>query len=424
MTPLLILGAGPAGLAAAEAASRAGQPVRLIDENPQPGGQIWRGGAARWQDRRAHALWDALRSRQHVQMQFATRAVAVAGPGQLLLVRDGVPQMQAWERVIVCSGARELLLPFPGWTLPGVTGAGAMQALIKGGFPIQGKRVVVAGSGPLLLAAADTVRRSGGTVAAIAEYRDTRALAAFTGKLALSHQAKLAQAVGLFARLLGVPYLRGAIVHAALGTEQLSAVRLMHGARAREIDCDFLACGYGLVPAPETASVFGCASGEGKVVVDAMQATSVAGVWAAGESTGIGGVDKALAEGCIAGLAAAGLRVGKGELQVRQHARAFGALLGASFGAPETMREVCAPSTIVCRCEDVRAGELAAHAGWRAAKLQTRVGMGPCQGRVCGAACSFLYGWESTAPRPPLFPVTAAALAAIPPSICENTVLK
>ncbi|SHG52214.1 FAD/NAD(P)-binding oxidoreductase [Massilia sp. CF038] len=421
MTPLLILGAGPAGLAAAEAASRNGQRVILIDENPEPGGQIWRGGAKRWQDRRAHALWDALKARPGVQMRFTTRVVAVAGPGQLLLVQGEQTQVQAWERVIVCSGARELLLPFPGWTLPGVTGAGAIQALIKAGMPVEGQRVVVAGSGPLLLAAADTVLKSGGTLAAIAEYRDTRALAAFAGKLALRHQAKLAQAIGLFARLRGVPFLHGAIVQAASGSDKLGAVQLLHKGRERIIDCDFLACGFGLVPAPESAALFGCAIDNGKVTVDAAQATSVAGVWAAGESTGIGGVDKALAEGRIAGLAAAGFTASRADVQARERALAFGALLASTFPAPAAMRKTCQPSTIVCRCEDVRAGELAAHASWRAAKLQTRVGMGPCQGRMCGAACTFLYGWEATSPRPPVFPVRAGALAAMS---YENSVEK
>lgn len=412
MMPLVILGAGPAGLAAAHAASGDGRQVILIDENPGPGGQIWRGGAP-WSDRRAHALWEALQARPGVQMRFGTRVVARAGPGQLLLAKDGAPQVQAWDRVIVCGGARELLLPFPGWTLPGVTGAGGMQALIKGGFPVRGKRVVVAGSGPLLLAAADTVRRSGGEVAAIVEYRGTRELAAFTGQLALAHRAKLAQAALLFARLLGIPYLRGASVRAALGENQLRAVQLEHDGKELDIECDFLACGFGLVPALESAGLFDCAVEGGKVVVDDNQATSVAGVWAAGESTGIGGVDKALAEGRIAGLAAAGLALTEKDLALRRRARAFGELLVASFPPPDAMRQACQPSTIVCRCEDVRAAELEPHDSWRSAKLQTRAGMGPCQGRVCGPACGFLYGWESPGVRPPVFPVSAAVLATI-----------
>lgn len=414
MMPLVILGAGPAGLAAAEAASRDGQAVILIDENPDPGGQIWRGGAAQWKDGRAQRLWDALRARPAVAFQFGTRVVAAAGPGLLLLAKDGVPQVLGWERAIVCSGARELLLPFPGWTLPGVTGAGGMQALIKGGMPVAGKRVLVAGTGPLLLAVADTVDRHGGIVAGIVEYRGTRALARFAGQLALAHGSKLAQAVGLAAGLLGVPYLRGASVRAANGDGQLKSVLIEHAGQEREIACDYLACGFGLVPALESAALFGCAVAGGKMIVDSAQATSVAGVWAAGESTGIGGVDKALAEGRIAGLNAAGLAPSPAQLNARRRAYEFADLLAATFSAPEAMRQVCQPSTIVCRCEDVRASDLAPHQSWRSAKLQTRAGMGPCQGRICGAACGFLYGWEEAGARPPVFPISAETLAAVP----------
>lgn len=413
MTPIVVLGAGPAGLAAAHAASSDGQPVVLIDENPAPGGQIWRGGAAAWRDRRAHDLWMALRARPHVQLRLGTRLVASAGPGQLLVTAGGAPDIQAWERAIVCSGARELLLPFPGWTLPGVTGAGGMQALVKGGFPVRGQRVVVAGSGPLLLAVADTVRRQGGRVAAIVEYRSSAELAAFGARLARGQGAKLAQAALLLARLLGVPYLRGAMVRAAQGEGRLASVLLDHQGRELRIDCDFLACGFGLVPALEMAGLFGCALVDGQVRVSDAQATSVAGVWAAGESTGIGGVDKALAEGRIAGLAAAGIAPSPSDFAARARAQRFAALLAASFAPPAAMRQVCQPSTIVCRCEDVRSAELAPHAAWRTAKLQTRVGMGPCQGRVCGPACGFLYGWDAPGGRPPASPIAAGALALV-----------
>lgn len=411
--PVVILGAGPAGLAAAEAASADGRDVVLVDENHTPGGQIWRGGAAQWSDPRATRLWDALRLRPQVRVMCGARVVAAAAPGSLLLDTAQGPATLAWRELVICSGARELLLPFPGWTLPGVTGAGGMQALVKGGMPLAGKRVLVAGSGPLLLAVADTVRRSGAQVVAIAEHRTVRELAAFGARLALRHPAKLAQALQLLRALRGVPYLRGACVRAAWGSDRLASVVLEQGGRASALECDFLACGFGLTPTLELAALFGCAVGQGRVIVDAGQRTSVGGVWAAGESTGIGGVDKALAEGRIAGLAAVGVAASKGEIKALARANQFAQLLARSFAPQPQLRAMLTPSTIVCRCEDVRAGELSAHASWRAAKLQTRVGMGPCQGRVCGAACSFLYGWDDAGARPPVFPVSAATLASI-----------
>ena len=411
--PIVILGAGPAGLAAAEAASIAGQAVVLVDENHAPGGQIWRGGPQHWSDPRAARLWDALQRRPQVRLMCGARVVGAGVPGSLLLdTAEGAVQL-AWRELVICSGARELLLPFPGWTLPGVTGAGGMQALIKGGMPVAGKRVVVAGSGPLLLAVADTVRRAGGVVVAIAEHRTGSQLARFGARLALRHRDKLAQALRLFAGLRGVPYLRGAQVREAWGRSRLGSVLLEHGSQASEIECDFLACGFGLVPTLELAALFGCAVAQGRVIVDAEQRTSVEGVWAAGESTGIGGVDKALAEGRIAGLAATGQDASTFERRALARAAAFGRLLADSFAPLPQLRTLASPSTIVCRCEDVCASELAPHASWRAAKLQTRVGMGPCQGRVCGAACAFLYGWEDAGVRPPVFPVSAAVLASV-----------
>ncbi|NHZ93257.1 FAD-dependent oxidoreductase [Massilia sp. CCM 8733] len=409
--PLIVLGAGPAGLAAAEAASASGQAVLLVDENSAPGGQIWRGGPQRWRDARASALWDALRARPQVTFMAGARVVAPAGARALLLETADGALIQPWDKVIVCSGARELLLPFPGWTLPGVTGAGGLQALIKGGMPIAGKRVVVAGSGPLLLAVAATVRDHGGVLVALAEHRASGDLARFGARLALSHQGKLLQSLRLAARLRGVPYLRGAGVLGAEGSARLERVLLRQHGRDVALDCDFLACGFGLTPSLELGTLFGCALEQGRVTVDGAQRTSVQGVWAAGESTGIGGVDKALAEGRIAGLDAAGIAPRAADLRARAKAQAFGALLARAFAPLPSLRAMCTAPTIVCRCEDVAAADLAPHTGWRSAKLQTRAGMGPCQGRVCGAACEFLYGWEAPGLRQPVFPVSAATLA-------------
>ncbi|MES2898142.1 MAG: FAD/NAD(P)-binding oxidoreductase [Pseudomonadota bacterium] len=409
----VVLGAGPAGLAAAEAASREGRALVLVDDNPDPGGQIWRGGPGQWRDARADALWSHLRARPHVQLLLSARLLSASGPQTLLLETASGALELPWQRLIVCTGARELLLPFPGWTLPGVTGAGGMQALIKGGMPVAGKRVVVAGSGPLLLAVADSVRRHGGEVVAIAERRTTGELARFLFKLALRHPAKLRQALHLRASLRGIRYLHGATVQQALGTDRVNAARVSVAGAHHEIACDFVACGFGLVPALEVARMLGCAVHGGKVCVDSKQRTSVPTIWAAGESTGIGGVDKALAEGAVAGMDACELVPGAVHMRAVHRANAFAQLLTSSFAPDPGLKALATPATIVCRCEDVRSQELELHSDWRSAKLQTRVGMGPCQGRVCGAACEFLYGWGSSGSRPPAFPVRAATLAAV-----------
>jgi D-hydroxyproline dehydrogenase subunit alpha len=420
-TPTLIVGSGPAGLAAALAASAKGEAVTLIDENPLPGGQIWRGGPASWEDKRAPALWNALKQRPHVQWLSGTRVIDAEGLDRLLLDTPQGPQHWSCGRLLLCTGARELLLPFPGWTLPGVTGAGGLQALLKGGMPIAGKHVVIAGTGPLLLAVAKTVLDRGGKIAAIAEHRSTGELARFSAALALRHRAKLRQALDLMSALRSARHMHGATVTKAVGAthasgnRRLDSVIVSQGARSHELPCDFLASGYGLVPNLELARLLGVELAGGRIAVDASQRTSIAGVFAAGEATGIGGVDKAVAEGRIAGLAATGQSPNRDDISARANAQDFAQLLARSFAPDPALQALCQPDTIVCRCEDVRASSLAPHDEWRSAKLVTRCGMGPCQGRVCGAACEFLYGWKvadgAIGSRAPVFPVAASTLA-------------
>ncbi|MGV8918641.1 MAG: NAD(P)/FAD-dependent oxidoreductase, partial [Pseudomonas sp.] len=166
---LLIIGAGPAGMAAALAAAPSGISILLLDDNPLPGGQIWRAGP------HAHLPSSALRYRQaladllNIQVLNGTRVVAFAGAKCLLLENAERGWSLSYDKLILCTGARELLLPFPGWTLPGVTGAGGLQALIKGGMPVAGESLVIAGSGPLLLATAATATAAGAQVLQIAE---------------------------------------------------------------------------------------------------------------------------------------------------------------------------------------------------------------------------------------------------------------
>lgn len=401
---ILILGAGPAGLAAAEAASGQGAQVLLVDENGAEGGQIWRA--------QRNALTERVAGRASIERLQGTRLVAATGPNTALLDTPDGPRKVDFDKAILCSGARELLLPFPGWTLPGVTGAGGLQALAKGGMPLAGKRVVIGGTGPLLLAAADTARQCGAAVVAIVEHRSTLELARFAGHLLLSHHGKVRQALGLAASLRSIPYLHGAHVERAEGAGRLRSVTVKQGKRTRQFDCDFAAIGYGLVPNLEAAHQFHCTTIDGAIAVDDDQRTSQPHIWAAGEATGIGGVDKALAEGRIAGLCAAGARPSAADVAKRTKSCTFGKLLARSFAPKAGLRALCQADTLVCRCEDVKAAELAPHGDWRSAKLQTRAGMGPCQGRICSAACEFLYGWTPPEGRQPVFPTNAATLAA------------
>jgi hypothetical protein len=137
----------------------------------------------------------------------------------------------------------------------------------------------------------------------------------------------------------------------------------------------------------------------------------VPNVYAAGEATGIGGLELSLVEGEIAGLAVANRQhEAKKLFPVRQKQRGFARVLNETFALREELRDLVKDETIVCRCEDVTFGRLKAHESWRSAKLQTRCGMGPCQGRVCGAAVEFLFDWRVESVRPPILPVRVESL--------------
>lgn len=403
MVDVLVVGAGPAGLAAAYRAAQRGLRVTVVDDNPAAGGQIWRGEQAKPATREAQAWFEKLRS---VDIQLITGARVFQQPktGTLLAeTPDGVSELN-YQHLVLATGARERFVPFPGWTLPNVMGAGGLQALVKTGLPIEGKRVVVAGSGPLLLAVAAYLRSRGAKILLIAEQASSVQLAKFAVGLA----GKASQAFSLRRQLRGVRYSSGCWVLAAHGTERLESVTLSRGGK---MGCDYLACGYHLVPNVELAELLGCAVEDGSVRVDQYQQTSVANVYSAGEATGIGGLELSLVEGEIAGLAIAGKHEEARSLfPVREQQRKFAERLNRTFALREELKQLPAPETIVCRCEDVTFARLTAHRSWREAKLQTRCGMGPCQGRVCGGAVEFLFGWRAESVRPPVLPVRVESL--------------
>lgn len=417
---ILVVGAGPAGLAAAHAAAGAGNAegrvrhLAIIDDNPLAGGQIWRGGPAKQQDQRARQLWQALETASNVSFLPGTRVLMQTQPGELLVQDAEQARTIRYNQLILATGARELLLPFPGWTLPGVTGAGGLQALAKGGYPVQGKRVVVAGSGPLLLAVAATMKERGANVVAIVEQAGMPALARFAAGLALT-PSKAVQAAKLSAALRGIPYYANSYVTTARGDVQLTSVQVQRKDAKLDIDCDYLACGYGLLPNTELARALGCEIEGGAVKTDPWQRTSVPNVLCAGEGTGVGGVDLALVEGRIAGLVAGGEGLAQQLFAERTQWQGFAGRLARAFALRTELRTLAQADTIVCRCEDVCHDELREHASWRSAKLQTRCGMGPCQGRICGNATDFLYGWRPDAVRTPISPARAGSIITLEP---------
>jgi len=167
------------------------------------------------------------------------------------------------------------------------------------------------------------------------------------------------------------------------------------------------------VPNVELPALLGCRLRCGYVQVDDFQQTTVEKVFCAGEPVSIGGVDLALVEGQIAGLAATGRTLeAKSLFDQRTKFRRFAHRLDQAFCLRSELRSLSSPDTLVCRCEDVPYSRLREHTGWRSAKLHTRCGMGPCQGRVCGPATQFLFKWNPDSVRPPIFPARVENLAA------------
>ena len=401
-TNLLIIGAGPAGLAAASAASGNGV-VMLIDDNPAVGGQIWRAELNKQKHPTAVTLLTSI-DRSNVRVLNGASINHVTTRTAFAESLDGRIEID-FDKLIIATGARELFLPFPGWTLPGVFGAGGLQAMVKGGLNVDDKRVVVAGTGPLLIAVAEYLRRKGAKVIVIAEQAPAAKVNRFALRLATS-PAKLFQAIMLRTALFGIHYLTNSWITSASGDGRLLQVNLVANGKQRSIDCDYLACGFHLAPNTEIARLVGCELENGFVKVDEQQQTSVENVFCAGEPTGIAGIDSALVEGKIAGLAAAGESDRARKLfSNREKARSFGDKMDKAFELCDELRHLADEDTFVCRCEDVTYGRLKQFTNFREAKLQTRCGMGPCQGRVCGAATQFLFGWESPSVRPPIFPV-------------------
>jgi NADPH-dependent 2,4-dienoyl-CoA reductase/sulfur reductase-like enzyme len=415
-----VVGGGPAGIAASCRAAESGASVVLLDEGIVPGGQIHRHRPGEEVPRGARP-WIARLSRSGARVALEASVFDAERDGEGWLLRvlaGGRPLFVRARRLVLATGARELFLPFPGWTLPGVVGAGAAQALLKSGGVVAGRTAVVAGSGPLLLAAAAALAKGGADVALVAEQAERRALLVFAGAL-LGFPGKIFEGGRLRLASAGARYLSGHWVNAAGGEGRVERAQVTNGRRRLEVACDLLCVGYGLVPNLELPRLIGCdvEPNAAAVCVNHRQETSRSGVFAAGEICGIAGSEAAVAEGEIAGLASADALPADdpeaGRLfAARARARAFGRRLEAAFRLrPEVLR-LAAPDTIVCRCEDVPLSRLEAAETMREAKLRTRAGMGPCQGRVCGAALAALRGFAPDSVRPPLVPVPLEALAA------------
>lgn len=452
MPDMVVIGAGPAGMAAALTAATAGAEVVVIDESPAPGGQIFRRPAA---DRDADysrlpsyaSSLGAFRNGDPVSgvtfrpqsMVWAiddANAVYVAGPA-------GTEVLHAND-VVIASGAYEWSPPVPGWTLPGVLTAGGAQALLKAHRVVPGRRVLLAGTGPLIVQVAVQLAEAGVHVAALLDVmpRHERWLA---NVHVLAHPAVAKEGMALLwhLRRRGIPVLPGWMVSEIRGDDTVTGVvaapldrrgRLCREAQ-RHWEVDTVCLSYGLVPSVELAALRGCEldydAGRGGWVPrrDHRMQTTVAGVYAVGDGAGIRGARAAIAEGRIAGAAVAhgrGWMSASDAAAVRANARRIldrlqpvQRYLARVFRPRIELVDLIADTAVVCRCEEVTVGRVVSEIrngarNLHEVKTSCRAGMGPCQGRLCMPTISRMLV-RATAmtlaeigyprPRPPVKPL-------------------
>lgn len=474
---VVVVGAGPAGLAAAAAAATRGATVTVLDSADQLGGQYWRHlPAERAGDDEAvlHHGWqtfgqlqatletnpgvEIVRQAQVWSLETAGTAHGSQNAAAVLHVLVGEvdgPDRRALtlvpDALVLATGAHDRTLPFPGWTLPGVFTAGAAQALAKGERIAVGERVVVAGAGPFLLPVASSLSQAGARVAAVIEAGTPRSLAAGW----LSKPWQLVGAARKSGELFGylthqlrgrIPYRTARAVIEAHGSDRVEAVTIAKvdhrwapiPGTYEQIACDAVCVSHGFTPRLELAIAAGAALSAARfVVVDDDQRTSVHSVFAAGEITGIGGVDAALVEGRIAGHVAAGGSHRDRELGTAHRDRlrttAFAHRIEAAHGIRPGWTSWLRPDTIICRCEASTLGSLrnavaaTDSRSLRSTKLSTRAGLGICQARICGRSVETLLAEptattapQSTPPpgpgsdrRPIVTPVRLGELAAL-----------
>jgi D-hydroxyproline dehydrogenase subunit alpha len=453
---VVVVGGGPAGMAAATAAAEAGASVIMLDEYAKPGGQFFKrtgDGFSVAPERltREHARGEALREKlRHLNIRVLTRALVWGRfDDRVMVAHEGRSKSISGKALVIATGAYDRPVAFPGWTLPGVITAGGAQTLAKSQWVKPGQRMLLAGAGPFLLPVAQSLLRAEVKIAALVEATRPIEWLPHIGALwgqwprfseAWEYRRNLARdnvptIYGhKIVRAIGEDHVKGAVIakvdrdwRAILGTE-------------RTIEVDAIATGYGFLANIELAASCGCELSFDSfarswfVRCSPTMATNLSGVFVAGEITGIGGSALALEEGRIAGLSAAefvgALSSGEADDQRRQpiaervHLDRFASALNRLFGPRPGLWEYLKSAMTVCRCEEVKAAEIEACVANgastnKAIKDWTRAGMGLCEGRICRAMVSEIVARErrvelGTIPfpsvRPPIKPVPISTL--------------
>jgi hydrogen cyanide synthase HcnB len=415
---IVVIGAGPAGVRACAALVEQGFRPTLIDEAAKGGGQIYRqppDGFTRpkralygFEAKKAAALHETLAALlPRIDYRPATLAWNI-WQGHVHVLKDGRADKIAFDRLLIASGAMDRVIPLPGWTLPGVWTLGGAQVALKHQGCAVGGQVAFLGTGPLLYLVAYQYAKAGAEVAGVI---DTAAASAKRRALPGLLADPITLAKGLYytawLRAHRIPIVEGATPVAVLGSERPTGLRFRIGGIDREIACDAVALGYWLSPETQLADLAGCrfaydeAARQFLPERDADGRSSVAEVFLAGDGAAIGGADMAELAGERAGLAIAaelGRLAARDRIAAIDRAQArlrrFRRALGTAFPLPEGQAAALPDETILCRCEAIRVGaarDAAREQGvveMNRLKALTRIGMGRCQGRVCGHAAA------------------------------------
>lgn len=423
----VIVGAGPAGVRAAQTLVAHGVRPVVVDEASRAGGQIYRRPPTNFQRpaqtlygfeasraTAVHAAFDALRE----QMDYRPDSLVWNAQGGLLDVLHSPTQTThrlPYQQLIVASGATDRVLPLPGWTLPGVYTLGGAQVALKFQGCAIGRRVVFMGTGPLLYLVACQYAKAGVHVAAVLD------TAKFSDQLA-ALPALLTQPAVLLKGLYFVAWLRahGVALHSGVrplrvqGDARVQAVVWHDGRQERTLDCDAVGFGYALRPETQLADLLGCRFAfkpQQRAHLperDAAGRASVAGVYLAGDGAGIMGADAAEWAGELAALALLadnGVAIDTARAQLLEQKlgrlQRFRTGLERAFPFPQDWAAQAPDALVVCRCENITAGELR-HTVQRSGAMEmnrlkalSRVGMGRCQGRMCGVAAAEILAHAS-----------------------------
>jgi NADPH-dependent 2,4-dienoyl-CoA reductase/sulfur reductase-like enzyme/bacterioferritin-associated ferredoxin len=459
---VIVIGAGPAGMSAAVELSAAGLSVIVLDMNASPGGQIYRAVEANLNEGASHGLANALGAAysagQPLVAQFRVQSNIDYRPNTVVweLRTDGTVGWQQAGRggylrarhVVLANGAMERPMPFPGWTLPGVMTAGAVQTLIKASRLKPSGRVVLAGTGPLLFLLADQLLKLAVRPALIARTDGLGDKLAALPRLRPAALPALAKGAGWMANLrrVGVRTVTSLTHLEAVGNERLREVVIKAAGKTMRLPCDLLIVHDGIIPSIDLAQGAGIAmewrpdDASWRPVTDAHGlAKPVSGpslspgpncVWLTGDARTIGGADAAAAHGMHVGqtiaasLGAVKSRHASHSSPAKRYAQAMAArpFIDAAF-PPGRWSVELGDATIICRCEEITAAQIRSCAQQGVTDMDQlrgllRCGMGPCQGRSCATAIARLLSREFDSPlpmpfrgRPPVRPVPLGVLA-------------